>query len=1236
MFNVYVPNHYRDKGKCWETLSNHIMEGDSNNTIVGGDFNLILHANEKRGGNFLPDPFRNQMENVMHIGDLIDIAPKNRKFTWSNRRLGSNNIMERLDRFLVNISLVSTFSSVNSTILPFAASNHYPITLDLNTHCALGPLPFKYNQIWSDQQATRNIIQLTWRQHIEGSPSFIWESKLKNVQRALRQWAKSYYKEPEQEKHELKHQIAELQCTIEQKDYCHSKKFQEEELYNKLRKIKRQVEEKWRTKSRQVWLESGDKNTSFFHKQATARQVRNTITAITDNAGTHHVEQADIKEAAAEHFKDLLTEVQEEESYDDLLHHLHPKVTDDLNKILTAEIKEEEIVEAIWNLHPNKAPGPDGFPISFYRDYWELIKKYLIKYIKWIKKRGKIGGYTNATHLALIPKENRPSNFSRFRPISLCNSSYKIFTKIIASRLKPLLPMLISDNQGGFMENRQILDSILLVQEAIHSSHARNEKGFILKLDLVNAFDRVRHSFLFAVLQRMGFSPLLINVIRCCIFGPLITPLINGRPGPSFQTSRGLRQGCPLSPYLFILMAESFSCALDQKRQSGLITGIKFEDGIKNINHSQFADDTLLLGGATTIIARRFKSLLDKFMRYSGGKINYLKSCIYGWNVSPQMIHNISNTFGVPCKLDWDCFSYLGMPVTIGKEKTGVWDLTLDKMKRKLQRWGTLWLNPAGRQVLLKSGLSCLPLYQFSLAHAPASFHRKMDSILRFFLWQGSKNEKKKFNVVNWKQVIQSPENGGLGIRSPSIMNLAFGGKLIWRLMDNQPAWWKNVLESKYLNQPRSQILNAEIPNRHCTKIWKFCKKSIVFMVQNVSKVPKGGETVNIGSDKIMGNPPINSLPDIDPILRYLHSKGISNLSQISQWNDSANARVQWEFPPIPHHLKGSFGSLCSSLHSIAPTIKGAKDEFRWDPSGTNYSIKAGYSYLSSKEFPTAVWAHRKILKTAEAIPKINFFMWTLLHGKILTAENLRKRGIFGPSSLIFRDKATTTRHIILKATSLASETIASKLTKRINPVSLWTEERNFIWNLIDRSNTISATKIHKFSGKYDNLEWKICLTKDDFGKWLLSKNTHSLFFDGASKSNLGAAGAGGIILDPSGATVSYFEWGLGRLSNNRAEALDLFQGLLQLQNQGINKALVFGDSAIIVSLMNSNRQASNLFLHQIISRCKNMLSQNMECQFFHVLRSNNQEADKKASHACSREKGSLLCNQASLLQFIP
>eukprot|EP00253_Pinus_taeda_P016082 PITA_16082 len=257
------------------------MEEDNSNIILGGDFNLILHANEKCGGSFMPDPFRNQMENIMQTGDLIDITPKNRKYTWSNHRLGSSNIMERLDWFLVNISLLSTFSVVNSSIFPFAASDHYLITLALDIRYPLSPLPFKYNHIWSDYQAARNIIQHTWGQHIEGSP--------------------------------------ELQCAIEQKEYYQNEKVQEEELYNQLSRIKREEEEKWRIKSRQMWLESRDKNTSLFHKQATARQIRNTITAIVDSVGTQHTEQADIKGAATDHFKELLTETKEEELYDDLL-----------------------------------------------------------------------------------------------------------------------------------------------------------------------------------------------------------------------------------------------------------------------------------------------------------------------------------------------------------------------------------------------------------------------------------------------------------------------------------------------------------------------------------------------------------------------------------------------------------------------------------------------------------------------------------------------------------------------------------------------------------------------------------------------------------------------------------------------------------------------------------------------------------------------------------------------------
>ena len=158
--------------------------------------------------------------------------------------------------------------------------------------------------------------------------------------------------------------------------------------------------------------------------------------------------------------------------------------------------------------------------------------------------------------------------------------------KILASWINAYLPSLISENQGGFLANRQITNSILLVQEDIHSSVIRGEKGFALKLDLANAFDGVKHSLLFVVLRKMWFGEDFILLIQNCISKPWITPLINGRHYIFSQSSRGLRQGCPLLAFLFILMAESFSIALDHNRRMGLIACIRFGDGVKNINHS--------------------------------------------------------------------------------------------------------------------------------------------------------------------------------------------------------------------------------------------------------------------------------------------------------------------------------------------------------------------------------------------------------------------------------------------------------------------------------------------------------------------------------------------------------------------------------------------------------------------------------------------------------------------------
>jgi len=168
-------------------------------------------------------------------------------------------------------------------------------------------------------------------------------------------------------------------------------------------------------------------------------------------------------------------------------------------------------------MEPDKALGPDGFSIHFYRICWDIIKADLFRMIKNFLQKSKVGGCTNSTFLALIPKEVNPVSFECFNPILLCNASYKILSKLLVNRIRPLLENLISPIQGGFVKGRHILDNVILMQETIHSIHQRQEKGMLINLDMVNAFNRVRNSFLLQVLSAFGFIPVFISLIKSCI-----------------------------------------------------------------------------------------------------------------------------------------------------------------------------------------------------------------------------------------------------------------------------------------------------------------------------------------------------------------------------------------------------------------------------------------------------------------------------------------------------------------------------------------------------------------------------------------------------------------------------------------------------------------------------------------------------------------------------------------------
>lgn len=214
-----------------------------------------------------------------------------------------------------------------------------------------------------------------------------------------------------------------------------------------------------------------------------------------------------------------------------------------------------------------------------------------------------------------------------------------------------------------------------------------------------------------------------------------------------------------------------------------LSLGFFFSRGVKSINHSLFVDDTLFLRGASCIVARRFKNILDRFLEVSGCLLNSLESSIYGWNTPLIILQRVSQILGVPFKANSGHFKHLALPISKDILKSQIWHPSIKKTKKQIQNWGMLWLNLAGRITLIKFVLSTLPLYQFAIIQDLVGVQNQIDLIIKEFLWQGGKLETKKFSLVNWKQVTAPFENGGISICLHGLMNITFRPKIIWRFI---------------------------------------------------------------------------------------------------------------------------------------------------------------------------------------------------------------------------------------------------------------------------------------------------------------------------------------------------------------------------------------------------------------------------------------------------------------------
>ena len=945
-----------------------------------GDFNEILHNGEKLGGPRKSEASFVDFGNMLSACGMVELSSTGNGFTWSGRRMDLW-IQCKLDRCFGNKDWFKTFPASNQAFLEKKGSDHRPVLVSLVSSQDTYRGSFRFDKRMLHKPLVKEAIVTAWM----ASSTFFGQTifqRLRRCRKALSNWKRENVTNAQTK-------INSIQQEIELEHAAIFPSFARMAILKRDMVLAHREEESfWSQKSRQKWMHSGDKNTKYFHASVKAERNKNGLEKLVDDDGTSHCSEASKGDVAARYFQKLFSS-----SYpatNDLLffQDFVPRVSIEMNNSLCAEVTNEEVKAAVFSIKPSSAPGSDGMTGFFFQQYWDIVGDQVIAEVLRFFKHGEFQSEWNLTQLCLIPKKVNASKMVDLRPISLCSVMYKIISKILVSRLKPLLTDIVSPNQSAFVEERLISDNILIAHEIVHGLRTHNaiSKDFLaIKTDMSKAFDRVEWSYLKALLSALGFRDSWVDLIMTCVTTVSYTILINGQAFGLVKPRRGLRQGDPISPFLFVLCTEGLTHLLNKAELDGRINGVQFSQQGPSIHHLLFADDTLFVCKAEVSQCETIQEILNIYGKATGQIINKDKSSItFGAKVAVadkeiiQSLLMITNEGGAG--------TYLGLPECFSGSKKDMLEYINDRLKNKLSGWFARTLSQGGKEILIKSVAMAMPVYAMSCFKLPKATCTALSSAISSFWWSTMEN-KKKIHWVAWDKMCLPKDLGGFGFKDIEVFNQALLAKQAWRLLHNPSCLFSLFFKSRYFSEiPFLQAATGSRPSF----AWKSILHGRSLLEKGLRLCIGDGESTSVWSGQWLFDGRMRA-----PLMKNIFVDLDLKVFQLIDPHSKT-----WD-PDILQDL--FFQNDIDIISAIMPVVSGS-DFWCWlhNKSG-DYSVRSGY-WLGSKDHNNDIFRNASALPSINPIKdliwntlapsKIKIFMWKAISGAIPVADKLASRGI--------------------------------------------------------------------------------------------------------------------------------------------------------------------------------------------------------------------------------------------------